>query len=186
MHTESHFPSEIGIFRAVRGSYRISLHWFVNRSWNATSKYFVPNCILTALRTSVMCCVTLLHYSYIVDVNSFQFYFGIFQGESRIRILKVWQHISWHQLPKEFCSHPWGFCWSSGIFELLWKTCKTKLMADTAPENLLGTLGSICSFFTLPCLLLQSNLATRNFLVTLKLFLNAESSLLQTLNQSTI
>ena len=32
----------------------------------------------------------------------------------------------------------------------------------------------------------QSNLAIRNFLVTLKLFLNAKSSLLQTLNQSTI
>ena len=42
----------------------------------------------------MLCCVTLLHYSYIVDVNSFQFYFGIFQGESRIRILKVWQHIN--------------------------------------------------------------------------------------------
>ena len=33
---------------------------------------------------------------------------------------------------------------------------------------------------------IQSNLAIRNFLVTLKLFLNAKSSLLQTLNQSTI
>ena len=33
---------------------------------------------------------------------------------------------------------------------------------------------------------IQSNLAIRNFLVTLKLFLNAKSSLSQTLNQSTI
>ena len=38
----------------------------------------------------------------------------------------------------------------------------------------------------MPQLQVKSNLTIRNFLVTLKLFLNAKSSLLQTLNQSTI
>ena len=39
---------------------------------------------------------------------------------------------------------------------------------------------------TIPIIIIQSNLAIRNFLVTLKLFLNAKSSLLQKLNQNTI
>ena len=43
---------------------------------------------------------------------------------------------------------------------------------------------SLFKSYNIECkFMIQSNLAIRNFLVTLKLFLNAKSSLLQTLNQ---